>query len=191
MKDNKQCNICAKQEIWKDIKEHEGYYMVSNLGRVKTLDRWRNCPLNKKIKYLRKGKILKQMKDKSGYLLVSLYKNKKARRWLVHRLVAETFIPNSENKPQVNHKDGNKQNNNVENLEWCTPQENTIHAFNNKLNRHVRKVKQYDLDGNYIKTWERILDIEKELGYAHQHICRCCQHKLKKTHGYIWRYSNE
>ena len=110
MKDNKQCNICAKQEIWKDIKEHEGYYMVSNLGRVKTLDRWRNCPSNKKIKYLRKGKILKQMKDKSGYLLVSLYKNKKARRWLVHRLVAETFIPNPENKPQVNHKDGNKQN---------------------------------------------------------------------------------
>ena len=108
------------EEIWKDIKGYEGYYQISNLGRVKSLSR----------KYSPKERILKNQYDKDGYYEIGLTKNKKKQYFRVHRLVAQAFIFNIKNKPQVNHKNGIKDDNRVENLEWCTNQENEKHAYN-------------------------------------------------------------
>lgn len=106
-------------EVWKDIKGYEGYYQVSNLGEVRSIGH----------KWQRKGihKIKLHQNHDAGYLLADLHKNGKYKSYMVHRLVAQAFIPNPDNKPEVNHKDGNKKNNNVENLEWNTKSENCVH----------------------------------------------------------------
>lgn len=116
------------KEIWKDIEGYEGYYQVSSLGRVKSLTR--KDSLNR----TRKGKVLKPFDDNNkGYLLVDLVKFGKSKTVKVHRLVANAFIPNPLNKPQVNHDDGDKKNNNAKNLEWATREENIQHSFNTGL----------------------------------------------------------
>ena len=108
-------------EIWKDIKGYEGMYQASNLGQIKSLK-------------LKKEKILKQCKNEHGYLVVNLCKNGKWKTCRVHRLIADTFIPNPENKPCVNHINGQKDDNNIKNLEFCTYSENMFHAYKNNLN---------------------------------------------------------
>lgn len=170
-------------EIWKDIKGYEGIYQVSNLGRIKSLN------FNQQ-KY---EKILKPQKAKHGYYLISLKGNQK----LLHRIVAQTFIDNPNNEKVVNHKDGNKLNNNVENLEWCSYSDNLKHAYNNKLkiatsNHLKKKVIQYDTKGNFIKIWDCIKDIEKELNIKHSNISKCCKHKIhfNTAGGYKWEYLN-
>lgn len=114
-----------KKEIWKDIKNYEGYYQVSNLGRIKSVDRY----INQYNGYnystrIYKGKILKFSIGTRGYLKVVLQKERKVKTYNVHRLVAEAFIPNPNNLPQVNHIDENKLNNNINNLEWCSSKYN-------------------------------------------------------------------
>lgn len=117
------------KEIWKAIKDYEGKYEVSNLGRVKSLER--KSRLNRKIK----ERILAPREHTGGYLRVQLSR----KDFYIHRLVAETFIPNPENKSQVNHIDGNKRNNRVDNLEWNTPLENNLHAIRTGLNKKDRE----------------------------------------------------
>lgn len=116
----------VNQEIWKDIKDYEGSYQISNLGRVKSLSKtlWNGVGY-----FESKERILVPGKDKDGYLQVGLYKNKKRKSFKIHRLVGQHFILNEENKPEINHKDGDKQNNNVNNLEWVTSSENSTHAY--------------------------------------------------------------
>lgn len=110
------------EEVWKHIKGYEGKYQVSNLGRIKSFYKCKD------------GKVIKPLSNTNGYLYIALSKgNRNYKRLLIHRLVAETFIPNLDNKPQVNHIDGNKHNNAVSNLEWVTGSENQIHSYNNKL----------------------------------------------------------
>ena len=111
------------KEIWKDIKGYEDY-QVSNLGRVKSI---------------KKNKVLKQIYNPNGYLYVGLYNNSKLKKYLVHRLVAKAFIENPLNKPFINHKDFDRLNNNVKNLEWCTQKENVHHSINNMKCRHNAK----------------------------------------------------
>ena len=126
------------QEIWKSLKEIVEYgdnYEVSNLGRVRSIDRRVNSRNGKRLV---KGQILKQQIDRYGYCRVHCYLNGKGRNYQVHRLVALSFIPNLENKPQVNHKDGNKQNNRIDNLEWSTNKENVEHAFSIGLNEGIK-----------------------------------------------------
>lgn len=180
-------------EIWKPIKGYEGLYEVSNLGRVKSLDKIVNCKLKNKRNRLIKGRILKSNPDKMGYLIVGLTKNNKTETKRIHRLVAETFMP------VVNHIDGNKENNNIENLEFCSQRYNVKEAFRNGLakgkrgkeNSNSKPVEQYDLNGKLIKKWESIMDIQRELGYSNSTICKCCMGKLKKSYGYIWKYSKQ
>lgn len=119
-------------EIWKDIKDYEGLYQVSNLGRIKSLPKKLN---NHTGFIITKEIILKPRINRKGYIKYALYKNKKQKNFSAHRLVAETFIPNPENKPQINHISGIKTDNRVCNLEWCTNKENQIHAWKNNLQR--------------------------------------------------------
>ena len=171
-------------EIWKDIKGFEGYYQVSNTGRIRSLDR--------KIGY-RKGRLRnwkgaeKQLVETDkGYLKVRLYMNNKSVTREVQRFVAEAFIPNPENKEQVNHIDGNKQNNNVSNLEWVTPQENTIHSVT-VLKKGIKKVSQYDLQGNYIQTFESLKEAGEKTQTAKCSISNVVCGRRKKAGGFLWR----
>lgn len=121
------------KEIWRSVLGYEGLYEVSNFGRIKSLDRY--IPQRNNSRALRKGKILSQSVIKGGYLRVPLAKNKIHEMCLVHRIVAKAFIPNPQNFKEVNHIDGNKQNNCVNNLEWCSRSENVKHAFDIGLAR--------------------------------------------------------
>ena len=163
-------------EIWKDIIGYEGLYQVSNLGNVKSLK-------NNKEKIINGGITTK------GYKQVELYNKCKCKRHYVHRLVAKIFISNPNNYPIVNHKDENKLNNCVDNLEWCTNQYNLTYKDTQKNKK--RKINQYDLKGNLIKTWDCIIDIEKKLNIKNPNICKVCNGKRNKTGGYIWRYAND
>lgn len=119
-------------EEGKNIKCYEGLYQVSNLGRIKSLSRTvyqYNYMAKKDIKITFKEKIRKPRMSKDGYYIINLNKDGKMTTYRVHRLVGEQFVENKENKPYINHKDGNKLNNNVDNLEWCTAKENSIHGW--------------------------------------------------------------
>lgn len=120
-----------EQEIWKDIKGYEGKYQVSNFGNVRSL-------MYHNAKEIKRISLLKPATDGSGYFRCALSKNNILTTFKVHRLVAQAFIPNPNNYPQINHIDGNKKNNRVENLEWCTNSMNQIHAYSNNLNQGAR-----------------------------------------------------
>ena len=176
-------------EIWKPIKGYEGLYEVSNFGRIKSLKR-----LVKKWNGYRTvpEKILRTQKDR--YISVIL-NNKGKKRFFVHRLVAEAFLPNSDNLPCVNHKDENKQNNNVENLEWCDAKYNLNYGTRNERiskNRDISKqskpVLQYTLDGQFVREWLSAKQAEIEGGFNQGNICMCCRGKRKYHHNFIWRY---
>lgn len=119
------------EEEWRDVVGYEGFYQVSNLGRVRSLDRYVRHSSGGKM--LRRSKVLKLTPDVDGYSTVGLYLGGKSSTFKVHRLVAEVFIPNFDNLPEVNHKDGVKSNNNLGNLEWSTHKENMQHAFKTGL----------------------------------------------------------
>jgi hypothetical protein len=110
-------------ETWKDIKGYEGIYQISNLGRVKRISNIHWCNLKYRDNYY-----LKPLDNGKGYLRIKLTVNNKSRRVMLHRLIAEVFIENPNNYPFVNHIDGNKKNNNINNLEWCTQSQNCLHS---------------------------------------------------------------
>ena len=179
-------------EIWKDIKGYEGLYQVSNFGRVKSLEResW-----NGKAYFIKKEQIRTILKDTGGYYYIGLTKEGKTKNYMVHRLVAEAFIPNPDNYPEVNHKDENKLNNCVDNLEWCTSKYNANYGNrNNKVKEIIRKkginkpVLQYDLDGNFIKEYDALYQAYKATGIRHTNISTCCRGIYKQSGGFIWKF---
>ena len=185
-----------ENEIWKDLVCYEGIYEVSNYGNVKSLTRndFQGKPLNEK---------LLNLETINNYKRVALCKTGKVKRVFVHRLVAIHFIPNPDNKPCVNHRNGNPSDNRVENLEWVTYSENTQHAINTGLLKpatthlymkgvnHASAVKvvQSDLLGNDIKTWDCMADVQRELGIGHAKISIVCNGKRKTAGGIKWKYA--
>lgn len=179
-------------EIWKDILNYEGLYQVSNLGRVKGLKKlsWNG------YSYITKPERILKSSNSKGYKFVRLYKDKVAKNYTIHRLVATAFIENKNNYKEVNHIDGNKLNNNATNLEWCTKSHNIRHAFKMGLNKRrkgieneqAKKVIQYDKNMKKIKLWGCISDAQRELKIDHSAIIRCAKHKQNTAGGYKWEY---
>lgn len=118
---------------WKEIKGHEGKYIISNYGEVISLPRYKQN--NSKLQYVDPKEIKRYVNPKNGYVYVQLWNNSKYKNIRLHKLVAETFIPNPNNLPQINHKDGNKENNRIDNLEWCTASYNILHSYKIGLRR--------------------------------------------------------
>lgn len=177
-------------EIWKDIDGYEGLYQVSNLGRVKSLN----------YKRTGKEKILKAGKNSDGYLQVGLHKQGEEKKYLVHRLVAQAFIPNPNNLPQVNHINEDKTDNRVEeqytNLEWINNFDNCNHGTRNvriskaNINGKIsKKVKQYSLEGEFIKEFQSTMEVERQLGFSNGNISSCCSGRYKQAYGFIWKYA--
>ena len=175
------------KKFGKILNGYEGIYQVSNLGRVKSLNRQKKSPLKNQKYVILKERILKQSKDAGGYFIVGLTKNGKRKTKLVHRLVAEAFMP------VINHIDGNKENNNINNLEFCNQSHNIKEAFRlglqkapkGKESTSSKKVRQYDLEGNFIKEWDCTMDIQRSLGISNQLISLCCLGKQGNSNGYI------
>lgn len=156
-------------EIWKDIPEFEGIYEVSTNGRVRSSkNKTTNSILHGERKW--KQRILRLKTDKSGYKRVCLYKNKKPHDFLVHRLVAITFIPKVEGKDNINHIDGNPSNNYIENLEWCTYRENLIHAFETGLNKSPDPVVLLNTNTKESKYFYSKAEASKFLDRSHGYI---------------------
>lgn len=180
------------KELWKDIKGYEGYYQVSNLGRVRSVDRWvANSGDTKKFL---KGRIRKLNYLNNGYLVAHLLKEGKSEPYYVHRLVAEAFIPNPDNLPIINHKDEVKTNNHVDNLEWCTYSYNSnygtaIERARKNNEGRCKKVYQYNLDGEFIREWESAMEVERQLGYSDSSIVDCCKGKSKTAYKHIWSFT--
>lgn len=188
-------------EEFRDIKGYEGLYQVSNYGRIKSLNRHQY--------YRRKinEHILKVDFNEKGYCYINLCKNSKSNSKRVSKMVATTFLdrkdyksmPNEDksliklDKLEVNHKNENKLDNHANNLEFCTHTYNINYGNRNikHKNKMAKKVNQYDLDGNFIKQWNCIIDIQREIRIWNTSISACCKGKVKAAGGYIWRYADE
>lgn len=166
------------EEIWKDIEGYEGLYQVSNMGRVKSL---------------RRNIILKNKIESNGYERVVLSINNIPKGYSVHRLVATAFISNPNNYPIVNHKDENRTNNCVDNLEWCTQKYNVNYGtgISKRVKSQSKKVFQFKPDGTFIKEWESTMDVQRNLGFCQSHIVQVCKGKRRIAYKYIWKYKKE
>lgn len=165
--------------MWKKIYYNniETNYSISDIGEVR----------NDITGYILKPAI------QQGYAHVTIYINKKGKRVKIHRLVANAFIPNPDNKPYVNHIDGIRSNNRVENLEWVTASENTQHAVDTGLFLPTREksVTQFSLDGEKIATYKSASEASRETNSLQEKITMCCQRQRQTHNGYQWRYTNE
>ena len=170
------------EEIWKEIEGYEGLYMVSSLGRVKRLE-------GKKCKHDR----IITPRNNNGYYRVSLSKYGKVLQYRLHRLVAEAFIPNPNNYPVVNHKDENKQNNCVENLEWCSYAYNCNYGERTEkiITKLSKPVLQYNKEGKLLNEWRGTTEAAKKLNLNSRAINACCLGKIKTSGGYIWKYKQK
>lgn len=153
------------KEVWKDIIEYPGY-QVSNYGRIRSFD----------------GEIKTLSSNGNGYLVIY----NKGKKYYIHRLVAEYFLPNHDNLPIVNHKDECRSNNRVDNLEWCNTKYNIRYSI-------AKKINQYTIEGKFIRTWDAMMDIVRELGYNKSIISKCCLHKPKNksAYGFKWYFDDD
>ena len=202
------------EEIWRDVVGYEGLYMVSNYGKVMSLN------------YCKRGyaKLLTPKVNRSGRLWVNLYKNGVNKPFLIHRLVGTAFIPNPDGLPQINHKDENPKNNHVGNLEWCDNLYNARYSFERHPERKIanlrkkyqtayligdewhgmhakfgqpwkngpknkKPVVQYTKDMIETKTWKSISVVVKETGWRYSSIKECCEGKRKTAYGFKWQYA--
>ena len=185
------------QEVWKDVKGFKGVYQISNLGRLKS------------FKKDAKGKILSNINKKGDYFSVILRKGDRVKSTRIHRLVAEAFIPNPDNLTQVHHKDGNKQNNCVENLEWISAKEHSLitkqqnpNVINGLVNYNKfikpKTVQQYSLSGDLLGEYNNCIEAHLKTGVCARNIHQVASHTeykkgkyRKQAGGYIWKYKDE
>lgn len=193
-------------EIWKDIKGYEGLYQISNMGRVKSL--LKVTKFGNRLK-VNEEMILKPALGKRGYYVVSLNHNGKSKTFTIHRLIAEAFIPNPQNKEFIDHINTIKTDNRIENLRWVTSKENSNNiltlqhssestskkwkegCYNNRNNIHYRKVQQFDKEGNLIATYDSIIEASEITGVERSSISAVCLGTNPKRHsagGYIWKH---
>lgn len=189
-------------ELWKDIEGFEGYYQISNKGNVRSVNRFDGV-------HDRQGSQIRQNLKHNGYLQVGLRKHGKRKWFGVHRLVAIHFIENPDNKPQVNHIDGNKLNNTVENLEWVTGRENQRHAIKMGLRDNMPKGENHSFYGKFgadsksakpvirrdpktgeIKLYKAKI-LAKDDGFDVTSISKCCHGKMKHHKGYEWYFAKD
>lgn len=174
-------DLLKKEEIKKSLtgfKEVVGYpnYLISRNGEIYSL---------------KNNIFIKKWKNNKGYNTVCLWNNGKQRTVLIHRLVAETFIPNPNNYKEVNHKDFNLDNNSDENLEWCTRDYNIYYSINaGRISNAFAKIKinQLDKDGNLIREWDSIKEAAQTMKIDKASISKCCKNKQKTCNGFIWKY---
>lgn len=176
----------SQKEMWKDIKGYEELYEINVNGEVRRKDRI--CENGKTIK----RHIIKPCLNSSGYKMVRLSKEGKVKHKFVHRLLLEMFAENINNYPCINHKDGNKLNNNLSNLEYCTYSYNNKEAYKLGLKKPYRKkVNQYTKDNIFLKTYNSILEASKITNIDRANIGHCCKNEVKTAGGYIWKYELE
>lgn len=174
-------------EKWKDIAGYEGLYQISNFGRVKSLARVVESPRQESYPVCEKLMAL-QVNKRNGYVYISLSKYGKCKRYRVHRLVAEAFINNPNKLMQINHKDENKTNNNVNNLEWCTAVYNSNYGTCRErsrigiINAVGRRIVQYDKNGNKIAEYRTVKDAERETGIPNANIRCCAKHRTSRRY---------
>lgn len=176
------------KETWEPIKDYENLYEISNLGRVRSLLKW---DLNKR-KFQPSIRIMKLREDKDGYCIIDLHKNKKSKTFKVHRLVAQTYIPNVNNLPQINHKNEIKNDNRVENLEWCTNEYNAVYGtkVQRASEKHKKHILKYDLKGNFIKEYNSLKEASIDTNVFFTNISAVCRGKQKTAYGFIWKYKS-
>lgn len=171
-------------ENWKSISGYEGLYEVSDTGRVRSLK-------------FGKTRLLKPGKTRKGYLRVVLCKDGKVKKMSVHRLVAEAFVQNPLNLPQVNHRDENKRNNTATNLEWCSARYNVNYGTRNQRDAEAqvndpkksKPVQQLDMQGNPVAAYPSAHEAARVTGTNRGSICSCCLGKRKSAGGFVWRYA--
>lgn len=183
----------AAKEQWKPVVGYEGQYEVSNTGLVRSIDR-KVCGKNG-INITKYGNIINPHIIKHGYLRVGLSKDNKRKNFLVHRLVAEAFIPNPNKYPYINHKDENTSNNNVSNIEWCNQSYNMRYSNVAERVAKIRRkaVRQYTLNGEFVAEYKSVTEASKATNTAMLSICSCCKkrHGYSYANGYIWRYADD
>lgn len=196
---NRENRIVMTHEIWKSVKGYEGLYEVSNLGRVRSVDRTVSGS-NGSLRHI-KGKHRTPHLSNTGYYLCDLYKENKRKNVLLHRMVAEAFIPNENNLPCVNHIDNNRRNCISDNLEWCAQSYNLKYSYattdrkskmnwkSGRDNKNSKSVLMYSKDGIFIKRFDCICDAERELGISNSGIVACLKKRYKTAGGYIWKYA--
>ena len=186
------------KEIWKDIAEYEGVYQVSNLGGIRSLER--TVSFGSQVRTI-PASIRKLKRKSGGYLFVQLSKNSNQKCFHVHRLVAYAFCCGYADNAQVNHIDGNRENNKYTNLEWCSRSENQKHAYRQlkrkcymtgrygSLSNRAKPIIQLSLNGEFIRNWDCAATVEKELGLSESNIRMCLYGKTTQSHGYKWVYA--
>lgn len=190
-------------EIWRNIKEYCGLYQISNKGRVKSLAK--KTSFGSRIKF-HPEMILTPVIGKRGYFVVGLSQNGKTKTKTLHRLIAEAFIPNPDNKPYIDHIDGNRLNNEISNLRWVTAKENSNNpvslernrqstknlwnegVFDNSETSTFRRVAQYDKNGNLISEWDCIKDASYALNIDSSSISAVCLGKRNTAGGFVWKH---
>lgn len=179
-----------EEEIWKDIKGWEGWYEVSNLGRVRS---WKKGRFGRREYPI----VLKPSKTTKGYLKVSFSKNNEMKTFVVHRLVAETFKPNPNNYPEVNHINEDKTDNRAENLEWCDRNYNVHYGTGilRNINKHInnpkrsKRVLQFNREGILVGEYPSTSEAHRQTGFNQGHIAECCRGERHYHKGFVWRFA--
>ena len=164
--------------MWRPVLGYEGIYEINRLGEIRRI---------------KSGRILRGYMGRDGYKRVSLTANGQTKPFLLHRLLAVAYIPNPLNYPCINHKDEDKSNNSLDNLEWCTHRYNLNYGTHNARANESRKkpISQYSKDGKFIRDWDSVTDLRNETGADITHVSSCCRGKRKSANGYCWQYKNE